>query len=214
MNAEPKSSVGLERRARSLAIGCVLFLSLGGCAGAMENVLVNLQPYESPGRGNGASAPQRAAVLIEPVADARRDIVGNAIGERTTIGNISMGGIEMEPIPTVVLTQVLRAELMGLGFSVVAAGEQFKIGARATKFRVSTPATALYWDMDGVIELDVTVSGKGGKTHDARYEAKCTDRTYVFPSEELITKVVSACVKDIGAKIRGDAALIGFLSAR
>jgi hypothetical protein len=41
--------------------------------------------------------------------------------------------------------------------------------------------------------------------------AKCTDRTFAFPSNDLIGGVVTACLKEIGSKLRKDAALIGVL---
>jgi len=203
----------LALRARTLAACGVLVLALGGCAvEMMENVHVSLHPYQPEGAARAGAAASRAAVAIEPVRDARRETVGSMIGERTTIGAVSMGSIEMEPVPTAVMAQVLKAELKGMGFTIVDSGE-LRVGAQLTKFQVTTPATPIYWDMNGVVELDVTATGPGGRKHVAQYAAKCTDRTYVFPSQELITNVVSACVREIGAKIRGDAALVRFLAS-
>ena len=45
------------------------------------------------------------------------------------------------------------------------------------------------------------------KKHEARYGATCTDRTYVWPSEEIIGKVVAACMSSLADKVRNDAAL-------
>lgn len=207
-------NASLMLRACALAACSVLVLALGGCAaGMMENVRVNLHPYQPEGAARAGSVASRAAVAIEPVKDARREAVGSMIGERTTIGAVSMGSIEMEPVPTAVMAQVLKAELKGMGFTIVDSGGELTIAAQLTKFQVTTPATPIYWDMNGVVELDVTATGRGGRKHVAQYAAKCTDRTYVFPSQELITNVVSACVREIGAKVRGDAALAGFLGA-
>ncbi len=207
-------NASLALRVRTLAACSVLVLALGGCAvEMMENVRVSLQPYQPEGAAGAGAAASRAAVVIEPVRDARREAVGSTIGERTTIGAVSMGSIEMEPVPTAVMAQVLKAELKGMGFTIVDSGAQLRVGAQLAKFQVTTPATPIYWDMNGVVELDVTATGPGGRKHVAQYAAKCTDRTYVFPSQELITNVVSACVREIGAKIRGDAALVRFLSS-
>jgi uncharacterized lipoprotein YajG len=181
---------------------------LAGC------VLLMLPSYVSQPAEPGGSAAIRGMVRIEPLRDARRDAVGTLIGERTTIGNISMGSIEMNPAPTAMMAKVLQAELARMGFSVVDSGEQFRIGAQLARFQITTPATALYWDINGAIELDLAATGQGGSKHDARYVAQCTNRTYAWPSEELIGGVVSACLKDIGSKIRSDAALSSFLSAR
>jgi uncharacterized lipoprotein YajG len=130
-----------------------------------------------------------------------------------TLG-VSMGMIEMKPIPTEMMTQMLATELTKMGGKVVSAGEEVRIAARLTKFQVVTPATPLYWDINGSIELDLSAIAQGGRKHDARYAATCTDRTYVFPSEEIIRNVVSACVREIGARVRADTALATFLRAR
>jgi len=181
----------------------------GGCAGGPQNVLVSLPAYESP----GVPAGPGASVRIEPVRDARSDAVGSLIGERVTLG-VPMGMIEMKPIPTELMTQMLATELTKMGGKVVSAGEEVRVAARLTKFQVVTPATALYWDINGSIDLDLSASAQGGRKHDAGYAATCTDRTYVFPSEEIIRNVVSACVREIGARVRTDTALANFLRVR
>jgi len=197
-----------------LMVGCMLIMLLGGCASGPNNVLVTVPPYASQPVAREGSMATRSTVRIDRIRDARRDAVGGLIGERTTIGNVSMGNIEMSPLPTTMMATVLRAELTAMGFGVADSGEQFQIGAQLTRFQVATPATALYWDINGAIEFDMTATGQGGKVHQTRYVATCTDRTYAWPSEELIGGVISACLKDIGSKIRGDTGLSGFLSAR
>jgi uncharacterized lipoprotein YajG len=213
MNPNTKSSTGLARPAWTVAFAWILLLFVGGCAGP-QNVLVNLGPYE-PQHAQGATpAAPRGTVRIEPVKDARADAVGSLIGQRTTIGNISMGEVEMSPLPTDAMAQLLRTEFTQMGYGIVNSGQQFTVAAQLRKFQVVTPATALYWDINGSIELDVTVAAQNGKKHDASYTAACTDRTYIYPSEEIIRNVVAGCVRDIGAKLRGDATLARFIGAR
>jgi uncharacterized lipoprotein YajG len=208
MNPGNEFLAGLVRARWTVAACCSLLLFAGGCA---SNVLVNLRPYE-PQAGNPTGS--LAKIRIEPVKDARGDAVGSMIGERTTIGNVSMGGIEMNPLPTDVMGRVLKTEFAQMGYAVVSAAEQFAIGARLRKFQVLTPATALYWDINGAIELEVAVTAQDGRKHDAGYAATCTERTYVWPSEDIIGSVVSACVGNIGTKVRGDAALARFIGER
>jgi hypothetical protein len=43
--------------------------------------------------------------------------------------------------------------------------------------------------------------------------ANCTDRSFALPSNDLIGGVVTACLKQIGARLRKDSALIGILDA-
>lgn len=189
----------------------ILVLSLAGCV--TENVSVNLPPYEPQAVERKGQAEPSAKLRVEAVKDARGDAVGSLVGQRTTFDK-PMGGIELNPPPTSVIAQVLRTELAQMGYSVVDSSEEFTVAAQLRKFQVVTPNTALYWDINGAIELDLAVTARGGKKFDARYAVTCTDRTYVYPSEEIIGNVVSACVGSLGAKVRGDATLSKFIGDR
>jgi uncharacterized lipoprotein YajG len=178
-----------------------------------SNMLVTLPPYESTLAVQAVAPPQKASVRIEPVRDARRDITGSLIGERWAL-NVTMGKIEVSPIPVEMVGQLLRAELKRLGYASVDAGEDFTIGARLTKFEVLAPSTALYWDMNGAIEVDLAVTGRDGKPQTVRYATTCTDRTYANPSQSLITKVVATCLANLGAKVREDPTLARALGTR
>jgi uncharacterized lipoprotein YajG len=214
MNTGHELALVLARNGRARWVGCLLpFLAmLGGCV-SMQNVRVDVKPYLAQPDKRAGSEASRGKVLIDPVRDARRDAVGGLVGEKTTFGK-PMGTIETNPVPTAMMASVLKEELVGMGFSIVDSGEQFRVGAQLNKFLVTTPNTALYWDINGDIEIDLSATGQGGERHETRYVATCTDRTYSGPSEELIAAVVSACLKDIGSKLRSDAALSSFLSAR
>lgn len=212
MNATTKSTHTTLRTGRAFAIASLLALFAGGCAGP-QNVMVSLGPYQPQG-AEGAAPTARGAVRIEPVRDARTNAVGSLIGQRTAFAGAPMGDIEMSPIPTDVIGQLLRTEFVQMGYSVANGAHQFTVASQLRQFQVLTPATALYWDINGSVELAVTVTGRDGRKHDASYAAACTDRTYVYPSEDLIAKVVGGCVRDIGAKLRGDAALAGFLAGK
>lgn len=209
MNAPTRSTRAKPRSGRMLALASLLTLLAGGCAGP-QNMTVSLGPYEP----QGTRAAARGTVRIEPVKDARTDAVGSMIGQRTAFADVSMGDVEMSPLPTDVMGGLLRTEFAQMGYSVVNSGQQFTVGARLRRFQLVTPATAMYWDINGSVDLDVTVTAQGGGKHDASYSATCTDRTYVYPGEELIGKVLAACVRDVGAKLRGDASLAQFLSGR
>lgn len=196
------------------AVALAGLLLLGGCAAGLQSVRVELPPYVAQPDARGAPPTARGTLQIDAVRDARRDAVGSLIGERTTIGAVSMGKIDLEPMPTVMMTALLRAEFARMGFVAGEGAPAWRIAGRLAKFEVATPATALYWDIVGSVELELEATAPGGATHAARYEARCTDRTYAWPSEALIGGVVSACLKDIGARLRGDQALAAFLGAR
>jgi len=193
------------------ALLCLLLAA--GCGGAMENIRVDLPAYRPAGAPPSAPASP-ASVRIEPVSDARSDSVGSYVGERTTLGDISMGSVDLEPPPTAAVAQVLRAEIERMGHRVVASGEQVSVSGRLLKFRLVTPATAVYWDINGEVELALTAKRSAGAAFESRYAVTCTDRTYVWPGEEIIGKVFADCAGKLGASLRGDAALASFLAGR
>ena len=207
------ASMGSGRMRWARAASLTLLLAVGACAGP-QNVLVDLQPYESQGSKGASPAGSPVTVRIDPVKDARGDAVGSLIGERTTIGSVSMGSIELSPLPTDVMAQLLKTEFARMGYGVVNAAAQFTIGAQLRKFQVVTPATIAYWDINGTIDLELAAAAQDGTQYQARYAATCTDRTYIFPSQDLIRNVVASCVGSIGAKVRQDAALARFIGGR
>ena len=205
----PLSIRGASRtsvRACNFAL-CVLLL---GCAAGPSNVQVQLPTYAvSP-----AGGPTRGVVQVEPVREARREAVGRLVGQRTGLGGMSMGQIEVNPTPASITTSVLQAELRSQGFTIADAGAPVRLSARLTRFEIQTPATALYWDINGSVELEVEAKWSDGRQHAAAYQARCTERTYTWPGEQLIAKVLDSCLKELGSRIRADGALAGFLAAR
>jgi len=182
--------------------------ALLGCAVGPGNVQVPLASYAAA----PASVTTRGVLQVEPVREARRDAVGRLVGQRTGLGGMSMGQIEVNPAPTAMATSVLQAELRGLGFALSGGDAPVRLSARLTRFEVQTPATALYWDVNGAVDLEVEARRPDGRQQAATYQARCTERTYAWPSEEVIAKSLNACLKDLGGRIRGDATLAGFLT--
>lgn len=206
-------NTGIRGFARSLAALTTFSLMLTGCAGVVQNVLVTLPEYQAKISKDRSSISSPARIRIGPVKEARTEFVGRLIGKKTTIGNIYMGHIEMSPLPTELIAQLLRSELGAAGHTITDSGEDFSIDTQLYKFRVLTPGTAIYWDVTGTVDILIRITGPGGKKHEARYATTCTDRTYVWPSQEIITNVVKACGDKIGARLRGDTALAKFLGS-
>ena len=202
---------GLLRAGSVIVASWILLLPLGGCV--TGDVVVGLRPYEAQATERRSPAEPSAKVRVEAVKDARSDAVGGLIGERTVFDK-PMGSIALSPLPTDVIAQMLRTELVQMGSTAVSSAEEFTISAQLRKFQIVTPNTALYWDINGVIELNLAVTAQGEKKHDANYVVDCTDRTYASPNEEIIGKVVSACVGSLGAKLRGDATLTRLIGGR
>jgi hypothetical protein len=160
----------------------------------------------------GASL-ERTPVHIAPVRDARTIARGKVIGERSALG-ASMGIIDVSPSPVAIIRQLLAEEVTKLGYRSAKAGDGIDIETRLTKFEVQTPSTALYWDINGLIAIDVEVKRSPDRRQLFHYETTCTDRTYVWPSEPVVKGVVSACLISLGTNVREDRALVQLLAGR
>jgi uncharacterized lipoprotein YajG len=201
MNSVANNSTVSRQKVWRAALACSVLLS--ACATGPNNVVVSL-PDAPQQVATSSAAPKNVTIRIDSVKDARPDAVGGLIGERNGLGGMSMGTVELQPPPTEVIRQLLKTELTRMGYSVVDSDAQLALGAQLLKFQIATPASALYWDINGTIEFALVATAQNLKKHDARYAAACTDRTYVWPSEEVIGKVIAECVGLIGAKIRND----------
>lgn len=192
-----------------LASSFALCVFLVGCAAGFSNVQLQLSTYAAP----PPAAASRGVLQVEPVREARREAVGRLVGQRTGLGGMAMGQIEVDPTPVSIATSVLRAELQGQGFAIADAAAPVRLSARLTRFEIQTPATALYWDINGSIDLEVEAKWSDGRQRAAAYQARCTDRTYAWPGDQLISKVLDSCLKELGGRIRADSAFASFLAA-
>jgi hypothetical protein len=179
----------------------------------MGNAAVRLAPYAASPAAPPRAGAARPSLAVSPVRDDRREAVGALIGERTTIGNTSMGMIELAPQPVQAVADVLHAEFQALGWQV-ADDAPVRAESRIVRFQVTTPATMLYWDINGTVELEIVVRGADQRRYDARYPVQCTGRTFAWPGEALIAGVVQDCLRSLGAKVRADAGLAGVVEGR
>lgn len=174
---------------------------------------LTLPPYKSEARQPTSAPPGTATVHIEPVRDARVAPRGRFIGERSALG-LSMGLIDMAPLPVEIVGQLLHEELALLGHREAAGGADVVIEAQLAKFEIRTPSTLVYWDVNGVVAVDLGIARSAGARQELRYEANCSERTYVALSESMIRGVVLKCLGGLGAKVREDPALARLLAGK
>lgn len=179
--------MNIGRAWTGLALGALLVA--GGWAGegrAMSDVTIIVDMAKlAPER---TAAPRLAKV---EVSDIRKSVNQ----ERTTIGGISMGQITLQPPDAELVKGLVEGEanaaLAKLGKDT--APETIYCGIR--EFQVETPATMLYWDVTTRIELVLRVAGQ-----DRPVSAKATERTFVWPSQELIQRVTEKALAEAAAQ--------------
>jgi hypothetical protein len=114
--------------------------------------------------------------------------------ERTALST-SMGTIVFEPPESVAVGELVQAQAdRVLAMSGTASRPDILVGIRTLD--VTTPGTALYWDMVVDIELLLRVD-------DQERSAKGTavGRTWLWPSQERLQSVTSAAFADLSRNL-------------
>lgn len=171
---------------RRLGIGMLLAVTCGACATA--DVVVPIDVGAIAARRDGVTAQAQARVQVT-------DLRNSAQMERTTIGSVRMGTIRLEPAPPDLVHGLVTAR----ADSVVArrgAGEAVAVSVGIREFDVVTPATLIYWDVRARIALVVRIRGQ-----DREVSAVASERTYVWPSQDMIARVSLAALSQLGAEI-------------
>ena len=187
---------------RSLRIHAILLLAgtLTACAGEEDmtsGVTVKMDPAQF--QAAQSDVPKRARV---EVVDVRQEIRN----ERTAAFNTSMGHVSFEPPETDLVKAMLESRVNAVLAKSGTSATPPVIYSGIRAFDVETPATALYWDVRIRVELvlrvnqvDRVVSGEG------------TERTYAWPSAEVIKKATNQALLQVGSE--SEAALSELLAA-
>jgi hypothetical protein len=163
------------------AAGAVALLA--GCASALQDVIIPIDTALVVGRA--AEAPERAKV---EVTDIRKE----AVMERTAL-TASLGKIELRPPAPELVRMVVQAKADEvIARQRIAEPQTVLCGIRV--FDIATPSTPVYWDIDARIEIVLRVRGR-----DRTITASATDRTFVWPSEALITGVTTEALRRLAA---------------
>lgn len=147
-----------------------------------------------------------ASVPSPPPRLELRDLRPAGALERTTIGGLSLGRVEIDP-PEFELTRRLLLARIAARQTSVPSSAGVPISATLQQFAVITPATALYWDVTADLRVSLAVEGR-----ERGAEARAVERTYVYPSAELIRRVTTRAMQRLGEQV--DTALADLLTQR
>lgn len=209
--SKPARPRGAVERALT-AVATVLVLA--GCAADMGDVIVPVSPHQAAAGESALARLPPTRIRIASVTDAR-GVAGPAgrIGERKTLGEISMGEVEITPPPIELLKVMLTSELEQAGHDVVDTDADVTVTSRLETFGLTTPVTLTYWDV--TIDAAATLQAErvGGTAFESSYSANCVERTYVWPSQDIIARMVTQCVGELAGALRNDTRLAAFLGA-
>lgn len=179
---ERKMKVANIKNILLLTFLTLLSLSNSSCA---SDVVVSIDMAHTGFELKGES--RRAKVVV---IDLRREL--NL--ERTTIGGISMGNINLTPSVTDIVRRVIEAKADAVLVDEVS-GDQQTIYCGIRAFDITTPVTLLYWDINAKIDVILRA-----RKQDRVITILATERTYVWPSEAIIQRVVTDAVTRFGVE--------------
>ena len=187
-----------------------LFL-LGACAGVEGDVLVAVPAYQAQ---TGASLLSAAPPMAIRFGAFRRNVgtgqLAGRIGERKTIGNISLGLVTASPAPGKLVRDAFLAEIKAAGHRSDNSAA-VSIEGEVLRFVLRTDVTALYWDVVLDAGISVLVQNPSAR-RTGNYSAVCTERTYAWPGVDIIARVINNCLDKLTGKFRNDRAIARLLA--
>lgn len=158
-----------------------LFALLAGCAS--EELVVNIDTAPL-----ATSNTQNSRAVTVEVTDIRKA----THQERTTLGGMPLGRVALKPPEQELIRRIVQARAEeAFARHGTAAPRVVLCGIR--EFRITTPATLLYWDVAVRIELVLRVRG-----HDRVVSGTATERTHVWwPTEEMIQRVTQSALAQV-----------------
>jgi hypothetical protein len=164
---------------RMLAIAAVL--ACVGCAS--QSILIKIDPNALTPQSEGL----RRSTQVE-VIDIR---------ERKTLSRTSMGvylsEVRLEPDEAEIIRSLVQAKVDQLAARSAGDLRSDRILVGIRTFDISTPSTALYWDVTASIEVVVRIADT-----DRGAAGSATERTYLWPSQSLITRVTYEALRTLG----------------
>jgi hypothetical protein len=164
----------------ALLLSCML---LHGCAVEEANpeVVVRIDPAQVVQQGTGTSA------LEVRVSDVRQAVKR----EKTSLG-IRIGTVRFDPAEVELVRHVVEAAASEAG---VSSPGVLWCGIRV--FDLETPSTPLYWDVGVKVSLVIRLAGR-----DREVSASASERTWVYPTREIIGRVATDALRQVSAQAR------------
>ena len=186
------------------SFAAVILILVAACAGTAGDVIVDIPAHKPP---KGTSALSGVPPAVIDISDFRQSaetgVLPGRIGERKTVGDISLGMVTVQPTPSRLVRDAFKAELEAAGHRSARSAASVLIDGEVKRFDLRTDVTALYWDV--IFSADIAVRIRNGAIErNGDYSAVCTERTYAFPGEELIARLVTTCIGDLSGKFRND----------
>jgi len=124
-----------------------------------------------------------------------RDLRPAQFNRRTTIGDTLMSYIVLEPPEPKLIRLLLAKKVRELSSSFKRSFPSV-VGVELHSFAITTPATMFYWDINVSIKLSISVASETRAVM-----AQTTERTYLWPGKEIITRVVREALDSLESQV-------------
>lgn len=173
----------------SIVLVSMMFL-LTACAGNIT-VKPDYQPQTKADTLLAAVPALRIKLLnFEDKREPRTESI--VIGRRQAAFGVPMGDVLSSRPIFEIIRDAVKTELTRNGHNIVSDNEDVSIKGEIRNFWVGTDVTALYWDVIGEVSIvmEVRHSTDGAPIFVGPYSGKNVERTYINPSEEIVTRVL------------------------
>jgi hypothetical protein len=159
------------------------------CADGTSNIVIQLNPYQGRGCHDG---PARRQLHVE-VLDIRKD----KKMEKTTLGDISLGKIDLYPPEAELIKAIVENTLCDISTDGTSLTDMPTVYCGINTFDILTPATPLYWDVIAKIELVLRVEGQ-----DYTISGAANEQTWIWPSRDIIHRVVNKALQKVIVELK------------
>lgn len=182
-----------------------------GCGGTS---ILKLGYRPSEGEKSLLSSLPSKKIKVLPFSDKRMPQMESIkIGSREAALAVPMGEVYAERPVFEIVRDAVQTEFVRNGHLVVVDNEYVSIRGDIRSFSVGTSATLLYWDVIGNVSftLEAKKAGDASPVTLGPFEGKQVERTYVYPSVEIMERVTGGSLDNAIKAMGSDAALIKFL---
>lgn len=183
----------------TLTICAFLFLIFTGC---IQDISVEIPPHTPTDNHSELAAIPAQKICLKAIKDTR--ILDRAEGTREAAFGVHMSTVDFYPSVEDIFKDVIKAEFQRAGHTLVGDDQPITLSATVLTFEVATDTTPLYWDIIGKAMIELKIKKADRKATEHNYSSMCQERTYIFPSGELIQKVMKHCIAEFAQKLRND----------
>lgn len=197
----------------------VVFVLFGSClllgCGGTSTLKIGYKPVESE-KSLLSSIPSKKIKVLS-FSDKREPKVESIkIGSREAAFAVPMGEVYAERPVFEIVRDAVQTEFVRNGHLFAGDNEYVSIRGDIKAFSVGTSVTLLYWDVIGNVSFTVEAkkAGDAPPVTVGPFEGKQVERTYVYPSVEIMERVTGAALDNAVKAMGSDAVLIGYLKGK